>query len=170
MPATPDLVTLDHAKKWAKRLLKNTPTFRQLAQAQMAVAVMLGHASWHALTQNYKAAPASCGPAPSEALSVQAQADAIVQDTLDRLNRHYPGLDALEVQVMAHDLTLLATDEYDLSERMRQLCYDGEDVHSAAHEALTKATMDVVAPPGHMLVQVRTAHHEAVLTLLPARQ
>lgn len=53
MPASASLVTFEHAKDWAKRLKKATPSFSSLSQAQEAVAKMLGHASWHALSAFY---------------------------------------------------------------------------------------------------------------------
>jgi hypothetical protein len=54
MPASSDLVSIDHAKGWAKRLHKSKVSISTLSSAQEAVAVMLGHASWHALDSFYK--------------------------------------------------------------------------------------------------------------------
>lgn len=54
MPASSDLVSIDHAKDWAKRLHKSKVSVSTLSSAQEAVAVMLGHASWHALDSFYK--------------------------------------------------------------------------------------------------------------------
>ena len=153
MPASPALVSLDHAKDWAKRLQKAVPSLSGLAQAQEAVALMLGHAHWHALTSFY--APV---PIPEKA-ETEGDYEALYQSVIS--NRH-PELGDVRVEVMAYEMTELREDGADgLIARAKELENDGYFQEDALAMALEENTVTSHAPPGHMLVRVRDPSDKA---------
>lgn len=165
VPASPSLVSLDHAKDWAKRLLKGAPSapIATLAHAQDAVAHMLGHASWHALSQFYR--PQATAPSDGPAADFDAWSEA----TLGVLNAAYPGLGAVTVESLATDTVEGELDATTLQDRARDLQNEGYFHDDAFHLAVEQLSVPVKAPPGHLLVRVRNAQGDAYLVTLDSR-
>lgn len=162
MPAAPSLVSLDHAKRWAKRLLAHARQHgpvRQLAQAQEAVAAILGHASWHALVAAHPTAPDRPPPATFDESMVRL---------IEEINQLHPALHATQVIEMAHDLDLCSDMPEEISRKVRSATNDGEWVGSAVRKAVEDATVTVKAPPGHLWVRVLTQTRRSVLVMLPS--
>jgi hypothetical protein len=170
MPAQPHLVSLAQAKAWAKRLLKGTPALTSLAQAQTAVATMLGHASWHALTQYYQAAtPEPTVPSAAVPPPVKPSFDEGVAALKATLQAAYPGLAITHVVEMARDLDLLDISPTDLADEI-QATYrqTGESIEQVVKESLRPHTVEIHVPPSHIFVRVQTASGQDVLTLVSA--
>ena len=149
MPASDSLVSLDHAKDWAKRLLKHQAgsSLDTLAKSQEAVAVMLGHASWHALTRFYQhQKPVS--PTPSDASAESTPFDAWMKESLEQANAAYPGLQATQVEMLAHDITDCEATGDELYESMRRFEDEGYFPEAALDLAFKEAAVEVKAPPG----------------------
>lgn len=162
MPASSTLVTLDDAKGWAKRLHKHQPD-STLAKSQEAVAAMLGHSCWHALTRFYKAqAPANPAPDPEPKSSSESY-DEWLEETLGRINRTYPGLNATQVEVLAHETTEFEASSDELYEKMRHYDWEGYSPDAALEMAFDELAVTVKAPPGHLIMRVRTADDTAYL-------
>lgn len=158
MPASDSLVTLDHAKDWAKRLSKHQSG--PLAQSQEAVAVMLGHASWHALQRFYQNL---ASPPETSSQAILEDADAWMKAKLDQVNQAFPGLDAVELEALAHNTTECEVDAEELYYEMRQLEDEGYMPEVALGKALEERSVEVLPPPGHLFLRVRTADGRAFL-------
>ena len=167
MPASASLVSLDQARDWARRLHKATPAFGGLAKAQEAVAVMLGHASWHALVAFYQhrsPAPPVRGSAKSDPLGEA------MNHCLAAVNARYPGLEATCVEVIANEIEEFAADATQLMEaayemeRAERLFFS-----DAISEVLEKAQITIHAPPGHVLLRVARANGQKSWVTLPSR-
>ena len=162
MPVAPSLVSIDHAKRWAKRLLthveKHGP-LRQLSQAQEAIATVLGHASWHAM-------------AAAQAASTEREPPRTFDESMVRLceeiNTLHPDLHAVEVIEMAHDLDLCSNMPDEIADKVREAPNHGEWVGSAVVQAVEEATVTVKAPPGHLWVRVLTETKQSVLVMVPS--
>lgn len=167
MPATSALVSLDHAKDWAKRLVKHGQSVRTLAQAQEAVAVMLGHASWHALSRHYQQPPAPPVLATA-ALSQEEQRpfDEAMEVLCASVNRLYPGLNATGVVEMARDLDVFGGMVAQAAQDIGRLTYDGYATEDAVKEVLGEEVSEVSAPPGHVLLRMMLADETCALVVV----
>lgn len=169
MPASNSLVTLDHAKHWAKRLAKTKPTISTLAQAHEAVAGMLGHASWHALSQFYSAgdAPATEGATDANSSCDNAAAkDPLFAPLLALINRRYPGLNAEMVEVMAIESEDIEGGGDAIEMRKRELEDEGYFSEDALGKAIEELTVRTHAPPGHSMIRVRDGNNKATLVVV----
>jgi hypothetical protein len=157
MPASTQTVSFDQAKDWSRRLHKAVPALRKLSAAQAAVASMLGHADWHALTRFYQVPTY----APDPAL------DPIEQE-LAEVRARYPGLKAQQVEVLAIELDEIEGRPEEIIEHARQLEYDqGMFASDALEQALEQAACTVYPPPGYRFVRVIDDQDRRVMTLLP---
>lgn len=182
MPASTTTVSLDQAQDWARRLLKATPALSSLSAAQTAVATMLGHASWHALTAFYKpsapaASPSSKSPSgPGELICVvEAGPRQSMEDSmagyLAAINAKYPGLNAIQVEVLAHETDEMEFGPDELIERARQVEYDkGMGFEDALSEILEECQTRIYAPPGHMMIRVECANGRRAMTVMSAEE
>ena len=171
MPASDSLVSLDHAKDWAKRLLKHQAgsSLDTLAKSQEAVAAMLGHASWHALTRFYQnQVPEEAVPSPGPAAEVPPF-DVWMKESLDQVNAAYPGLKATQVEMLGHDITECEAAGDELYEAMRRFEDEGYFPDAALDLAFKEVALEVKAPPGHLLVRVRTADQTAYMVTLKSQ-
>lgn len=170
MPAQTHLVSLDHAKDWAKRLVTFPLPIDRLARAQQAVALMLGHASWHALERFHQDARQEApARAPSPLEAPPAPTDMLAGLTAF-LNRRYPGLNAEEVEELALDVDLCKGTPECIAERTRELENEGYFSEDALGKALEELTLRVRLPPGHMMVRVRQADGGTTMMLVPSEE
>jgi len=154
---------MDQAKDWAKRLLKHG-SFKQLSAAQNAVAVMLGHASWHALSKAPPSSPAM--PASPKGAEPAAPDTRPLWDQLeDIINARHPGLGGGSLVGMARDLDLLQDTPAALAYTIETHHDAGALLDEAVAEALEGATQRIVPPPGHIFVQMETAKGRILITL-----
>jgi hypothetical protein len=167
MPASVNLVSLDHAKDWAKRLLKHGQGVHTLAQAHAAVAVMLGHASWHALDRHYanQAAPPPL-VAPTQPLTFDESMVALCEI----VNQKYPAIQATRVVEMARELDLLEKMPAEIAEEAQEKYRDGYFMFDAVHETLKAASKSVHSPMGHMLIRVQDAAEKSTLVLVSSEE
>lgn len=149
MPASSQLVSLEHAKDWAKRLHKHG-CLPSLAKAQAAVALMLGHADWHGLTQHYqKSAQPSVSPQePKRTI------DESMVVLCDEINRLYPGLGATQVIEMAREMDVLDASFDELDREVRAHQDEGHFDSDALSMALEAHQRTVQSPPNHILLRV----------------
>lgn len=162
MPASTQTVSLDQAKDWSRRLHKATPAVGKLSDAQAAVATMLGHVDWHALTRFYQA------PLPVPAAILDAASQDPLEQELVEIRARYPGLKAEQVEVLALELDEIEGRPEEIMERARELEYDeGMFSSDAMEQALQEAACTVLPPPGHRFVRVLDDQGQRVLTLLP---
>ena len=150
MPASNALVSLDHAKDWAKRLSKHQSC--PLSQAQTAVAAMLGHASWHAMCQFYSnqaATPEPVASSPAERESF----DELQARQLKKINADYPGLNAVAIEAMGFDLNETFMGYEDIVERARAHEYEGYFFDDAVSKALEEQCVNSYSPPGHLFAR-----------------
>jgi hypothetical protein len=171
MPASSQLVSLDHAKDWAKRLVKHgcLPT---LAKAQAAVALMLGHADWHGLTQHYQKSSVPLSDLEETAAIAQAPLrpmDEAMDVLCADVNRLYPGLNATRVVEMARDVDLFDTLPHLFADEVKAHDWNGYGVTDAVKEALAAHVHAIKAPPGHILLRVEVAEPGPLaLVLVPS--
>lgn len=165
MPASNSLVTLGHAKHWAKRLAKTKPTISTLAQAHEAVADMLGHASWHALSQFYDAAEAAAANANC-ASDNSAAKDPLFAPLLALINSRYPGLNAEMVEVLAIESDDIEGGGEAIEQRKRELEDQGYFSEDALGKAIEELTVRTHAPPGHSMIRVRDGNKKATLVVV----
>lgn len=172
MPASPSLVTLDQAKDWAKRLAKSKLTVATQAQALEAVAVMLGHASWHALDRYYKNATPVESPASAPDPATEAEPDIPFDKAMERLtafiNGKYPGLKATSVIELAREADLWSGDTHSLRDRIRELEDDGYFPEAALDIAMGEQTSNVCFPPTHLMIRVAQEEGPSMVVLLHA--
>ena len=165
MPASAALVSLENAKDWAKRLAKHQSC--PLSQAQASVAAMLGHASWHALSQFYsRQAEAQTAPEPPAA---SESYEALVARQLKQINTTYPGLNAVAIEAMGMDLNETFMGYEAIVEAARANDYDGYFLEDAVSKALEDHCVESHGPPGHLLVRVRDAQGKAFLVTYKSR-
>lgn len=163
MPASASLVTLDHAKDWAKRLKASSSAFATLSEAQKAVATMLGHASWHALIAFY-GRQSSFQEVPSKHPALDSESP--FPGVLSLINSRFPGIDAVEVEVLACETDEIETDADTLVDRIADLDGEGYFPETAIQAALKEMTQTVYAPPGFMMVRVRGSSGKAFQVLV----
>lgn len=162
MPAQIEYVTLDQAKSWAKRLVKSQD-LPKLAQAQEAVAHMLGHASWHALRQFYQNTPEPASealvtptPASAEGRSPR-DIDETAQALLEHVQQAYPDLQARQVFEFTREIVSLETDEHELADCASKLERSGYDVAESVRRACRLHLKKNAVPKGFLLIRVLDA-------------
>lgn len=161
MPAAPNLVDLEHAKSWAKRLLKTEPSLGTLSRCQEAVARMLGHANWHALGAFYTEKESE-----PEAESKGKSLDDMFKGVLSLINTDFPGIKAAQVEVLAHETEELNNGRGDFIDRYQELERDGYFPEAAMDMALDEHTQKIHAPPGHLMIRVRGVDGKAYLVVV----
>ena len=170
MPASASLVRLEHAKTWAKRLLKASPALGTLSACQEAVARMLGHANWHAMEAYYSnQEPGSVQPV------VQAQPspgglDEMFEGVVNLINQRFPGVQATSVQMLAHEMEEMRAEPEEINERSRQLEDEGHFPEDALAMALKQFTTRIHAPTGYLMVRVRNIQGDSILTLMDVQE
>lgn len=164
MPASNQTVSLDQAKDWARRLHKAAPGLGRLSSAQAAVAVMLGHVDWHALTRFYQDQDATD---PSTAPVSFSEGDWEHQE-LEMINRMHPGLNATSVEMLAVELDEIDGSPEDIVARARELEYEERMFTADAFtQALQEASVVVRPPSGHRFVRVLDDQGRRHMVLLP---
>lgn len=159
MPASSTLVSLEDVKRWSKRLAKNNPAFTSLSQAQSAVADMLGHASWQALSRFYSQPPTTRQVVPPNS-------DPLFGPLLDLLNTRYPTLNAQMVEVLAIESEEIDGGIGDIQEKAREYEDQGYFREDALEKAMGDLTVKIHPPPGHTLIRVRDAKNKATLLIV----
>lgn len=162
MPFASPSVTFAHAKDWAKRLKKASPAFEKLSQAQEAVAKMLGHASWHALTAFYENQTPPAVPSPVDPSHPFA-------DVLELVNAKFPGVNAVDLRVLGYEADEINTDPHALADRILYLDREGYLPEYAAKTVLEEMTCTVHAPPGFIMAGVLDANGKAFQVLLETK-
>lgn len=166
MPASSNLVSLDHAKKWAKRLTKAPGNTLSLAQAQETVAHMLGHASWQALTRFYDTSLTPQTVAENSAMTQDPGQGSLFSPLLGLINARYPTLHACEVEVLAVETDEIEGGGSDLLDAFREFERDGYFPEDAVMKAVEKLSVRVHAPPGHSMIRVRDGQGKATLVIV----
>ncbi len=167
MPASNDLVTLDHAKDWAKRLLKSRQARGEdatLSACQTDVSHMLGHASWHALTRFYQPNE-ELSTAPTEAPERRTWEES-ERHMLGVINRQHPGMKATSVEVMSLEPVIEIDSKEQVVELVEQYEDEGGFSPDIVDEALEKLAVPLHAPPGCMWIRVRDDDNKAYLVAM----
>ena len=166
MPASTSLVSLDHAKHWARRLAKAQPAIASLAQAQEAVAQMLGHASWHALTRFYDTPATANAVVAADTIETDNPRDPLFAPSLRLINTKHPGLNAQMVEVLAIETDEIEGGGSQLQETRRE--FEGQGYYSddALDKAIEQLSVRIHAPPGHSMIRVRDAQDKATLVVV----
>lgn len=161
MPASNTLVSLDQAKDWAKRLTKTNASLTSLSASQEAIAIMLGHASWHALTAFY---------APKLPTGEDETFEEQMARNLKAINTLYPNLNAVSVEVLARETDEIDATSDELYERVRELENEGYFPEGAMDMAMKEMTTRVYAPPGHLMLRVLDAEGKAFMTVVDSNR
>lgn len=158
MPASSQLVTLEHAKDWAKRLVKSRQDRGEtitLSQCQNDVAHMLGHAHWHALTRSYQATStaSTVPPAPGSQRSLAEQE----RQLLALINGRHPAMRATAVIAMSREPVQELNDERQFTDKVQEFKDDGGFYPEVIGEALEELLIPLYMPPGHLWIRVQDA-------------